>query len=753
MDGELIAPQAGAMQFGDYVVTRTPKSNGVLREHEGVTFLKWLDASGRHNLVGLDPEKKRGPDGRSFEPDQWLAMEKWIREREGRLNLYYSANEPRAGSPHDKLADRDIASIRCLCADLDPQADEDIGLERERIKAATVGLVGNPSIVDSGGGFQVVWSLREKLDAQRYGASVRAQSRSIKRSLGGDAVAVGLSCVMRLPGTTNLPDAKKKARGRAPSLARRVIIGGRCTTLELSARFPPIATPETVADADEEIAKVQASLDMTAIYGTLSIDNLSSDVRARFRRLLDTDEHARRLWEGDELHLGKDKSRSAFRAALAAAMGRAGGFTAQGFGEVLAAWDFALADGDELDARTIARDWVRCGCPHAAESWFAPIPLTEPSLWDCAPQQIVDPMKGRFDLTHCSVAAAGALEAAAKPLIKGLLDTTALSVLYGPSGAGKTFAALDIAWHVATGTGWNGKKVRQTAVVYLAAEGSRGAMKRISALGRRFGVDLAIVPLHFRLANVDLFHADADLSAAIDAIAAVPDVGLVIVDTLSAVFAGGDENSPVDMGTLVKNLNRLRAGTAAHVMSVHHTGKEKAKGARGHSLLKAALDTELEVLDGRLTATKQREIETGFSLAFGLDVVQLGHDEDGDPITSCVVRWTPSGDAPTEPPTPAEAEMLRALVALNDTERASATGVSVKAIVEKLATTGRAMSENSARTNLGRMRVKKLVWKIGGKMWAPNPACCASVGASLVGNSIGIPAQQNANLAQQDIFA
>ena len=30
-------------------------------------------------------------------------------------------------------------------------------------------------------------------------------------------------------------------------------------------------------------------------------------------------------------------------------------------------------------------------------------------------------------------------------------------------------------------------------------------------------------------------------------------------------------------------------------MLVHHTGKDTAKGARGHSLLRAATDTEIEV--------------------------------------------------------------------------------------------------------------------------------------------------------------
>ena len=83
-------------------------------------------------------------------------------------------------------------------------------------------------------------------------------------------------------------------------------------------------------------------------------------------------------------------------------------------------------------------------------------------------------------------------------------------------------------------------------------------------------------------------------------------------------MAGGDENSSVDMGAMVKHLDAIRAATKAHLMVVHHSGKNKAKGARGHSLLRAATDTEIEVDGGRIAVTKQRDIERNFRSAFGI---------------------------------------------------------------------------------------------------------------------------------------
>ena len=74
---------------------------------------------------------------------------------------------------------------------------------------------------------------------------------------------------------------------------------------------------------------------------------------------------------------------------------------------------------------------------------------------------------------------------------------------------------------------------------------------------------------------------------------------------------------------------------------VHHTGKDRSKGARGHSSLRAALDTEIELkVDGLVrvaSVTKQRDMESGKKVAFTLEVVELGLDNDLEAVTSCVV--------------------------------------------------------------------------------------------------------------------
>jgi hypothetical protein len=125
-------------------------------------------------------------------------------------------------------------------------------------------------------------------------------------------------------------------------------------------------------------------------------------------------------------------------------------------------------------------------------------------------------------------------------------------------------------------------------------------------------------------------------------------LALLIVDTASRALAGGNENAPDDMGALVRSVDRLRDELHCHVVLVHHTGKDQSRGARGHSLLRAAVDTEIEVIRwsdiSSATITKQRDGISGERISFRLRQVVLGQDEDGDPVTSCVVE--PANEMP-----------------------------------------------------------------------------------------------------------
>jgi hypothetical protein len=81
-------------------------------------------------------------------------------------------------------------------------------------------------------------------------------------------------------------------------------------------------------------------------------------------------------------------------------------------------------------------------------------------------------------------------------LIKGILPDAELVVLFGASGSGKTFVALDMAFHVAMGLPWRGHRSKKGKVVIIAAEGAGGLNKRVRAYAKHHNIDLRDVEIH-----------------------------------------------------------------------------------------------------------------------------------------------------------------------------------------------------------------------------------------------------------------
>lgn len=252
--------------------------------------------------------------------------------------------------------------------------------------------------------------------------------------------------------------------------------------------------------------------------------------------------------------------------------------------------------------------------------------------------------KKQFTLIHCDQMDA-ALDSS--DLVHNLLSHGDSSVLYGSPGAGKSFFALDLAVHVATGKPYRGKlRVDGGAVIYVTLEGRRTFRNRIAALKKKEilppGAPLYIArPTFSLLESADsetLVNTVTELAAKIN----LP-VRLIVIDTLSRAMAGGDESSSVDMSSAVRAVDAVRNATGAHVMLVHHSGKDQSKGARGHSSLRAAVDTEIEVFrkDGEsitfAQVTKQRDLPCIASMAFTLEFVDLGLNNYGEMVTSCTV--------------------------------------------------------------------------------------------------------------------
>lgn len=175
--------------------------------------------------------------------------------------------------------------------------------------------------------------------------------------------------------------------------------------------------------------------------------------------------------------------------------------------------------------------------------------------------------------------------------------TDGLTVMYGPPGAGKTFAALSMALCLGSGTAWHQRAVKRTPVVYVSGEGVGGLSRRVEGWQVAEGASMSqvyVVPFGVRFGG-DQAHAVA-LRADIHAVGA----GLLVVDTLARSMAGSDENSAQDMGQHIQALDWLMERTGCAVLVVHHSGVDGSR-PRGSTALFGAADTLIRVDgDGRM---------------------------------------------------------------------------------------------------------------------------------------------------------
>jgi hypothetical protein len=237
-------------------------------------------------------------------------------------------------------------------------------------------------------------------------------------------------------------------------------------------------------------------------------------------------------------------------------------------------------------------------------------------------------------------------------LITGLLGHTELSVVYGHPGSGKSVFVEDAALRIAAGWEVHGRPVRRGAVLYVALERFSLVKRRAIAFRVKHGLsDLPFAIIGGVLDLRDAAQAQAVVAVAKEVEAATGEaIVLVIIDTLSRALAGGDENSPKDMGAIVKSAAIIGQGTGAHVQFVHHMPKE-SESMRGHGALLGAADTTILVSKGASVRTaeviKANDSQEGEQLAFTLESVQVG--ADGETTAPVVVPAEPSKPRPGEP--------------------------------------------------------------------------------------------------------
>jgi hypothetical protein len=400
----------------------------------------------------------------------------------------------------------------------------------------------------------------------------------LKAAIGGDHDTGVITQPYRLAGTVNYPSKAKRERGRTVAATRVVEFDPEVlwTPERFEQEFPPASKPNGGGPADEDEAGIPAD--------TLAII---------------------RQWD-------KDDRSSAFYNVVRVLKAR--GFTLDGIVALFARYpDGIAAKYRGRLQHEIERIWRKLAGDQPQQRHFQLKPFTDIKV-----------------LTSPNY------------LVKGILPRSGLVVVWGPPKCGKSFWTYDVVMHVAIGRDYRGHRVKQGAVVYAALEGGSGFARRVEAW-RRLNLpdDQQHQPVPFFLLDVpvDLVaDRDALIESIRDQLNGAPAV--VVIDTLNRAIVG-DENKSDDMAKFIRAADAIRIAFDSQVIVVHHCGTAGNR-PRGHTSLSGADDAQIAIerdKEGILVAKVEhmKEGEAGAVLASKLERVELGTDDDGEEISSCVV--------------------------------------------------------------------------------------------------------------------
>lgn len=256
-------------------------------------------------------------------------------------------------------------------------------------------------------------------------------------------------------------------------------------------------------------------------------------------------------------------------------------------------------------------------------------------------------------------------------LVKKVFPARGLGLLYGESGAGKTFFAVHAALCVAWGLPFFGRRVHRGGVLYIAAEGGSSVYARFRAADQSLAEPTAVSklcrgdeeiiqrhPIKIVVQAPDLSR-EGNTGPLIRTIRQEAEameragsrLALIVVDTWHAVMGGADENAAADAGHALRPFQEAAERHGIFTLIVHHPGKNVEQGARGSSALAAAVDTAVELrvpgyegprakpaaMVRQGTIIKQRDGAVGDQFHYRLATSSLGCDADGDDWTTCTV--------------------------------------------------------------------------------------------------------------------
>lgn len=486
------------------------------------------------------------PKSAKFSPDWMDDAVEWCESLNGLgYNIYAVRNPIRHDAGSGSASDSDIIAAFFLWADCDDltSASNVKRFDGPKYSAAvTTGRTPSTRV-------HVYWKLQEPCTDM---AVWRDMQQRIAAHFNSDKAVVNPSRIMRVGGTVSYPFKKKQEKGYVKEL----------TTIRTE--YPEEREAVTMDQMDRVFASAPQG-NIKNIDNALHIDTGEAKRTA--------DEYAdilRRARTDGEKHTGvRDLSAS---------------LAGQGVSR-------ALAEAIIRDACPVWDDGVEKLIDSAYDKYFnAP---DEPKPIEATPQTIQD-----FPIDD----SAGFL-ADLKPLeylIDGLLPVGVAYSLTGYPGHGKTTIALQFGISVARGSMFSGRDTSKGRVLVLAGENPYNVKWQYAAALSAQDLKPEDVDIHFVQGRFSIKEWSDVLRAKIEA---MPDLKLIIVDSLQAFFEGDNDNDNTQMVEMAHRFRKLCEvpQRPAILIIAHPAGKIPSKD----NLVPRGGGAFLAEIDGNLTVWSQ----------------------------------------------------------------------------------------------------------------------------------------------------
>jgi AAA domain len=563
-------------------------------------------------------------------------VDAFVSTHNGKRNIYYSVN-PTKTAMKKKAEKTDISAIEYLLGDLDPLDNE----SSEDAKARYLNLLNGdfepkPTvIVDSGNGIQCLWKLAEPivLDDVKVGGSViadvEARSAALMRRLGAKAGTQNIDRILRLPGTTNLPNAKKRKAGRVPCPTKLLAFNGVSYPLEL---FVP-GTPD---DGGHHARQEHADNERRAV---VNVDALP--VSDRIKNLI--------RGINDPEHTYNSRSEAVFAVIVALVSAKC---PDQQIQEVM--FDKRLPIGDHVREQPNPADYLIRQIRHALAKIGGP---------DAVVREIK--IKARMEDVLKSAEELRTKIFEPLRLIVPKYLPEGLTLLGGRPKIGKSWQALDIAVGVSEGGKCLGQQCEQGDVLALMLEDSARRLQR--RLTQMLGAQLREWPTRLIFATNWPRLNEGGVDWMRDWISRSPKPRLIVVDILERVrqlvpSKDKDKRSAysADYEALI-TLHELATEAMISILVLHHQRKlgaddliDTLSGTLG---LGGAVDSVLILGKEHRKGRKDRESDNKFLWGRGRDLeefsVSVKQNEKG--------RWDVLGLTREAQPTEERADIISVL--------------------------------------------------------------------------------------------